>query len=318
MHDSREGGSLQGRIPSTRLEPSANSLSLQLSTQQHDTQQKEKHLGEHPSQSRLTRRGDDPRASGNNDSGLERHCELRNTVGALSAVAKATNSRFAEVHMVGEVAAGHGFNVRGGLFCELKFVAGSEWTPLCKDALEPQQTQTAYGNPADVYVWSHPIDLHYALSSVVGWPSCIFCVWELDSKGNASPLAFGSTCLPMSVGEHEVVCHTWSPVGAAGEELAGRMFGRQELLGEAAWPSTGDPEKTQLVTRTSGRVLLRLGVATRYFDVHGISNGSVGISSGLAVAEQEARLSQHLLECKQIFAAYLKAAECDNKHPPVS
>lgn len=94
------------------------------------------------------------------------------------------------------------------------------------------------------------------------------------------------------------------------------MFGRQELLGEAAWPSTGDPEKTHLMTRSSGRVLLRLGVATRYFDVHGIATGPPGVSSGTTAA-QDARLSQQLLECKQIFAAYLKAAEQNNKRQPL-
>lgn len=95
------------------------------------------------------------------------------------------------------------------------------------------------------------------------------------------------------------------------------MFGRQEVLGQAAWPSTGDPEKTQLVTRTSGRVLLRLSVATRYFGEHGISIGPTGASAGAAAAAQDARFSQQLMECKQIFAAYLKAAERHDQGPPV-
>lgn len=45
------------------------------------------------------------------------------------------------------------------------------------------------------------------------------CRLSLDSI--VLSVAFGSTCLPMAVGEHEVICHTWSPVGPAGEELAG-------------------------------------------------------------------------------------------------
>lgn len=317
MHNSVDSGSLQRRIPSTRLEQSTRSFTGQLpvrqSQQQQETQKSEHLRQQHSNTHSLWQL----ERNASNKSEQEKHCDLQNRVSALAAVAQATNSRLAEVHIVGEVAAGHGFNVGCGLFCELKFIAGSEWTPLCREAVEPQQTQTAYGNPADLYVWSHPVDLHYTLCSVVGWPSCTLCVWKLDSNGRASPLAFGSTCLPMAVGEHEVVCHTWSPVGPAGEELAGRMFGRQEALGQPAWPSTGDPEKTQLVTRTSGRVLLRLSVATRYFREHGISTGPAGASPCAAAAAQDSGFSQQLMECKQIFAAYLKAAERDDQGPPV-
>lgn len=31
------------------------------------------------------------------------------------------------------------------------------------------------------------MDLHYALCSVVGWPSCSICVWKFSFNGKASP-----------------------------------------------------------------------------------------------------------------------------------
>ncbi|KAL8435064.1 hypothetical protein ACSSS7_002734 [Eimeria intestinalis] len=82
----------------------------------------------------------------------------------------------------------------------------------------------------------------------------------------------------------------------------------QEELGEAAWSSSGDVEKPHILTRTSGRILLRINVVTRYFDAHGISTGGT-YSSGVSTAAQDARLAQQLSECKEIFAAYLRAAE---------
>lgn len=35
-----------------------------------------------------------------------------------------------------------------------------------------------------MYIWNHPIDLHYAVSSVVGWPRCRISVWKLTSLGS--------------------------------------------------------------------------------------------------------------------------------------
>ncbi|KAL8272848.1 hypothetical protein Esti_003235 [Eimeria stiedai] len=243
-------------------ERSTGSTSLQASARQQRQQQQP-----------TTQRKQTPPGSVHGDGAAEeaRQTEIEKDLSrkleALSAAAKATNQRIAEVHIIGEVAADHGFNSSGGLFCE--FVAGA-WTPLCTEAMAPQQTQAAYASAADVYVWNHPVDLHYTMSSIVGWPCCTVCVWKMNAKDQASPLAFGSKCLPMAVGELEVVCHTWSTVGAAGEELVGKC---QEVLGEAAWSSSGEVEKPQIMTRTSGRILLRLNVVTRYLDAHGISTG---------------------------------------------
>jgi B9 domain-containing protein 2 len=32
-------------------------------------------------------------------------------------------------------------------------------------------------------VWSHPVDLHYAAKSLVGWPKMWFQVWCMDTHG---------------------------------------------------------------------------------------------------------------------------------------
>lgn len=98
MHGSREAGSLQGRIPSTRLEPSPDSLSLQLSAQQRESLHQEKQNSKqlYPHQGQVV----GPTHPGSNrgsTSELEKPCGLRHKVSSLSAAAQATNSRVAEV-----------------------------------------------------------------------------------------------------------------------------------------------------------------------------------------------------------------------------
>ncbi|KFG28193.1 B9 domain-containing protein, partial [Toxoplasma gondii p89] len=73
----------------------------------------------------------------------------------------------------------------------------------------------------DVYLWNHPIDLHYAVSSVVGWPRCRISVWKLTNLGTVENVAYGTVSLPTAAGHHEFICHTWTPLGTYSEEFAG-------------------------------------------------------------------------------------------------
>ncbi|ESS30498.1 B9 domain-containing protein [Toxoplasma gondii VEG] len=127
----------------------------------------------------------------------------------------------AEIHFIGELEAGYGFRTSDGLFCEFSFEAGNHWLGLCKAADRRHQTQTAYGSVGDVYLWNHPIDLHYAVSSVVGWPRCRISVWKLTNLGTVENVAYGTVSLPTAAGHHEFICHTWTPLGTYSEEFAG-------------------------------------------------------------------------------------------------
>jgi B9 domain-containing protein 2 len=55
-------------------------------------------------------------------------------------------------------------------------------------------TQTSYSEPGQMFIWSHPIDLHFSINDLHGWydtnnsyfkykcrPRAIFKVWRLDS-----------------------------------------------------------------------------------------------------------------------------------------
>lgn len=98
MHNSVDSGSLQRRIPSTRLEQATRSSSGQLSVQQRERQQQETQNSEHLRQQHTkTNALWQLERNGSNKSELERHCDLQNRISALAAVAQVTNSRLAEV-----------------------------------------------------------------------------------------------------------------------------------------------------------------------------------------------------------------------------
>ena len=53
-----------------------------------------------------------------------------------------------------------------------------------------------------MFVWSHPIDLHFTTSDLNGWPRCIFKVWVLDSSNKMDICSYGICILPRVPGFH--------------------------------------------------------------------------------------------------------------------
>ncbi|PFH33396.1 B9 domain-containing protein [Besnoitia besnoiti] len=155
----------------------------------------------------------------------------------------------AEIHFIGELEAGCGFQTSDGVFCEISFEAGNHWLSLCKAAERSHQTQTAYGSVGDVYLWNHPIDLHYAVSSVVGWPRCRVSVWKLTSLGSIENR---------------------------------RLLGRRVDLTDMGVLDARIGERMKLTTRTSGSVKFSVDVIMRNFEFHGFSTSSAFPAASLA------------------------------------
>ncbi len=74
-------------------------------------------------------------------------------------------------------------------FARFKFVAGPGWTLL--DGSPQGQTQIgvadaglASGVAADPddrsAAWDHPFDVHYACSTLTGWPQLVITLWKQD------------------------------------------------------------------------------------------------------------------------------------------
>ena len=96
-----------------------------------------------------------------------------------------------EVHIIGEILEGYQFKSKNA-FVKFNIESGKEWD--CAEGDESGQTQVDYSNYSnysnyprwfkDKYIWNHPIDLHYFIKSIQGWPKIIFQVGNLDDYGS--------------------------------------------------------------------------------------------------------------------------------------
>jgi B9 domain-containing protein 2 len=76
---------------------------------------------------------------------------------------------------------------------------GKAWSLLAGD--ETSQTQYSAASNDGVYIWNHPIDVHFATASMQGWPRIIIQLFELDEYGRSILSGYGFTHLPTNPGE---------------------------------------------------------------------------------------------------------------------
>lgn len=96
-------------------------------------------------------------------------------------------------------------------------------------------------------------------------------------------------------------------------DAAGRLLERADegCADPTGFSPVASYEQEQLVTTSSGRVLLRLNVVSRYFQQNGISTGgvfSVQANSAVAAA-QDTKLRRQVEECTKLFRQYLAAKQ---------
>lgn len=53
-----------------------------------------------------------------------------------------------------------------------------------------------------MFVWGHPIDLHFSVNSFNGWPKALLKVWRLDRSNKIDACSYGTICFPRSNGFH--------------------------------------------------------------------------------------------------------------------
>eukprot|EP00922_Rhytidocystis_sp_ex-Travisia-forbesii_P019035 GHVS01028256.1.p1 GENE.GHVS01028256.1~~GHVS01028256.1.p1 ORF type:complete len:573 (-),score=73.63 GHVS01028256.1:916-2634(-) len=207
----------------------------------------------------------------------------------LSGGKKECSDGMAEVHFIGQIEFGENFGTswsNAGLLCEFVVETGDEWVPLSSQADDAvtQLTQVAHVGRGGFCMWSHPLDLYFGTSSVVGWPRLSLQIWAI-TQTSAKPTAYGTVYLPTSRGHHELICRTWSPAGAYSAELAESYFNKKSYLPTPEAPnSTTRPMDTsiyqtfyedeetraKLTTMTSGSVHISLDVITKHFTANGI------------------------------------------------
>ncbi|CAM9596059.1 unnamed protein product [Chrysoparadoxa australica] len=172
-----------------------------------------------------------------------------------------------EVHVIGEIIEGDGFG--SGVSCKFRFEGGKHWSLLEGDT--SGQTHVAYAELDDAAVWNHPIDLHFATSSIQGWPRMMLQVWKLDEFGRNSLQGYGFCHLPNCLGEAEMSVRCWRPMGSAQEEVATYFLDitpqlqSDDVLFNKAWD-----QRFRLVTAPSGTVTVRVNVLFRHMAEHNI------------------------------------------------
>jgi B9 domain-containing protein 2 len=173
-----------------------------------------------------------------------------------------------EVHYIGQVRTGHGFETDIGLYCEIQLEYGEHWSELPQASNAPIQTHTSYPGVDDVYVWCHPIDLHFATDSIFDSPKLIIRVWRLDDLGRTDLLSYGVCQLPCNSGSCRLECPTWRPIGNWRDEAISFFIGGPPRLANEDALNKNLSLRKKLKTVSSGIVSIELEILLKNFDKH--------------------------------------------------
>eukprot|EP00640_Fibrocapsa_japonica_P006611 CAMPEP_0113946460 /NCGR_PEP_ID=MMETSP1339-20121228/57627_1 /TAXON_ID=94617 /ORGANISM="Fibrocapsa japonica" /LENGTH=184 /DNA_ID=CAMNT_0000952547 /DNA_START=103 /DNA_END=657 /DNA_ORIENTATION=- /assembly_acc=CAM_ASM_000762 len=180
-----------------------------------------------------------------------------------------------EVHIIGEICAAEDFPY-SQLYAHWKVVADdNNWSVLAGHAEGYTQVDASKGGLGSSRrfsaVWNHPLDLHYATSSVQGWPKLVVEVWHLDSLNRQEIAGYGVCHIPTAPGEHgplRVV--TWRPYYSPSGRMAAFFLG--------GYPQLKDSEilaasfnRSKMQTESMGIVSVSFQIVTHGFEKHGVS-----------------------------------------------
>jgi len=62
--------------------------------------------------------------------------------------------------------------------------------------------------PGQLFVWGHPIDLHFSINDYSGWPKALIKVWRLDRSNKIDACSYGTVHFPRTAGYHKVVWYS--------------------------------------------------------------------------------------------------------------
>ena len=139
-------------------------------------------------------------------------------------------------------------------------------------------------------VWAHPVDLHYATSTVAGWPRMSFQVWAEDSFGIKELAGYGMCFLPTVVGEYNLECVCWKPAGSKWSDDTKSFFlgGGPKLVHDEIIYKQDD--RFRLCSETAGVVHIEVGVLLKDFEQHGVETRSnMSMNEPMAYADEDAR-----------------------------
>ena len=172
----------------------------------------------------------------------------------------------AELHITGQLVAAADFPLPS-LFCKFSFETGANWRVL--QGVASGQTQCDTPTEGEAAVLAHPLELHYAVKGIDGWPRIQLEVYGVDSFGRVELAGYGCCIVPTSAGTHEIRVATWRPCGTAREQFSSFFLGgvprlkHKELIASPV-------DRFRLHTEPSGELLLRLSVLPKDMARYGV------------------------------------------------
>jgi B9 domain-containing protein 2 len=169
-----------------------------------------------------------------------------------------------EIHIFGQLIGAQDFETSDGLFCEIVFQIGDTWELLSLPRC--YQTQTAYKEDDDYFVWCHPIDIHLSVGDLGEWPRAMVKVWRLDENNKIDMLSYGMVNMPRTAGFHRLEVSTWIPMKDHKSAALSFFMGNQPKLVDS-WTllTNNDNARTYLTTSSSGKVIFELDVILKNF-----------------------------------------------------
>jgi B9 domain-containing protein 2 len=181
----------------------------------------------------------------------------------------------AEVHILGSILGCSDFDEPKGLFCKFHLESGvvdqTEWQVLGGDKSGTTQVDCSGGEGLDA-VWDHPIDVHFACPTLVGWPRLRVEVWSRDHFGSNILCGYGMANCPMQSGSHEIEIVTWVPVGGISERLSTFFLGIKPQLQDPTIVANTRPGEGRfgLKCESAGIVYISLEIMTAGLNKNGV------------------------------------------------
>lgn len=225
----------------------------------------------------------------------------------------------AELHIVGEITGASNFSGHSFLI-SYEIVTGTQWKHIegadkgTSHVMENSQFNShgLIGSNGGEFAWSLPLDVHYRLTSVQGWPKISVQVWSVDEYGRKDLAGYGVAFLPMpgaqggnnstfdshttfngtvggpknvggaARGPHKITIETWKPTYSTGglaarayQQIRQMVMGGNPVLRDDSLVYNND-QRYKLHTMTSGHVQLSMVVMMRNARAVGLSTSTVG------------------------------------------
>lgn len=117
-------------------------------------------------------------------------------------------------------------------------------------------------------MWSHPIDIQYATSSIIGWPKLYVEVWHHDENGRNELVGYGFCHIPADEKVHTLDIATWRPSGSWIERLSASFIGgKPQLADPSIVYSCGS--RFELNCESAGTVYINIQLLHRELIQHG-------------------------------------------------